>query len=76
MTKLDEYKQKKTQLEGNLETIKRDVIITEQSIKQQEELFQSQFGTTDLEELNKINATYMQNIAAKEIELAALEQEV
>jgi len=74
MTKLEEYQQKKAKLTTELETVNREIILTEQSVNQQKELFQSQFGTTDIEELKKIAAQYQESIGIKEAELAALEQ--
>lgn len=74
MTKVEEYQNKKTQLETELETINRDIILTEQSINQKKELFQSQFSTTDPVELQTIADTYATNIAIKEQELLTLDQ--
>ncbi len=73
MGKLEDYQVKKTALESELETVNRDIIITEQSIAQQQEVFQQQFQTTDPEELKKIAQQYQASIEAKEQELAALE---
>jgi len=74
MTKLEEYQGKKAALTSELETVNREIILTEQSVNQQKELFQQQFGTTDIEELKKIAAQYQESIGIKEAELAALEQ--
>ena len=74
MTKIEEYQNKKATLETELGNLNRDIIITEQSIKTQEELFQQQFGTTDVTELQKIADTYTQTIFEKEQELATLDQ--
>jgi hypothetical protein len=76
MGKLEEYQAKKIELEQKLEQVNRDIIITEQSISQQQEIFQQQFGTTDIEALQTISKQYQDAIAAKEQELALLEQEV
>ena len=76
MGKLEEYQAKKVELERKLEQVNRDIIITEQSISQQQEIFQQQFGTTDIEALKVISQQYQDAIAGKEHELALLEQEV
>jgi len=76
MTKLEEYQAKKQQLQVELEAVNRDIILTEQSIKQQEEIFLTQFGTTDITKLQKISEQYQDSIIAKEAELEALEQAV
>jgi hypothetical protein len=76
MTKLEEYNSKKAALQSQLDEINREIILNEQSIKQQEELFQQQFGTIDLEELKKISNQYNESIAAKEAELAELEANI
>jgi hypothetical protein len=76
MTKLEEYQAKKASLEAELENINREIILTEQTVEQQKELFQNQFGTTDIEELKKIAAQYQESIVTKEAELMALEQAV
>lgn len=73
MSKAEEYQAKKANLEQELEAVNRDIIITEQSITQQQEIFQQQFQTTDPEELEKIAQQYQASIEAKEQELAALE---
>ena len=74
MSKLEEYQTKKVQLDAELEAINREIILNEQSITQQQELFQQQFGTTDIDELNKIAAQYQESVTLKEAELEALEQ--
>jgi len=74
MSKLEEYQTKKVALTSELEQVNRDCILTEQSVKQQEELFMQQFQTTDISELQKIATQYQDAIVAKEAELAALEQ--
>ena len=73
MDKLEEYQAKKSNLERELEQVNRDIIITEQSISQQQEIFQQQFQTTDVAELEKIAEQYQASIVAKESELHALE---
>jgi len=74
MATLAEYQAKKTQYEAELEQVNRDIIIKEQSIKQKEEVFQQQFGTTDIAELTTIAQQYQDAIVLKEQELQALEQ--
>ncbi len=74
MTKLEEYQAKKQQLQSELEKVNREIILTEQTIQQQQEVFQTQFGTTDPVELQKISDQYKDSITIKEAELVALEQ--
>lgn len=74
MTKLEEYQAKKNQISKELEQVNRDIILTEQSIKQQEELFMQQFNTTNVDELKIIAEKYQESIASAEAELLALEQ--
>lgn len=74
MGKLEEYQAKKTQLEFQMEQVNRNIIITEQSIIQQQEVFKQQFGTIDTVELQKISQQYHEAILAKEQELMILEQ--
>lgn len=76
MGKLEEYQAKKNELEQKLEQVNRDIIITEQSISQQQEIFQQQFGTIDIAALQTISQQYQDAIVLKEQELALLEQEV
>lgn len=73
MEKLEEYQTKKAALEVELETVNRDIILTEQSVEQQQQVFQQQFGTVDVPELEKIAQGYQASIDAKEAELIALE---
>ena len=73
MTKIEEYTNKKSALEAELEILNRDMIISEQNIKQQQEVFQQQFGTTDIEQLKNIAEQYQASIASKESELQELE---
>jgi len=73
MSKLEEYQNKKAALEIELEQVNRNIIISEQSISQQEEVFNQQFKTTDPVELQKIAEQYQATIQAKEAELLALE---
>jgi len=75
-SKIEQYKSKKIELESQLEVIKRDIILTEQSISQQEELFTQQFGTTDIDELTKISLEYSSKISEKEAELDNLINQV
>ena len=72
MATVEEYKTKKLEIEQNIENIKRDVIIAEQAISQQEAVFNEQFGTTDPAALQDISAQYIDQIAQKEQELAEL----
>ena len=74
MATIEEYQAKKSQYEAELEQVNRDIIIKEQSIKQKEEVFQQQFGTVNIDELNVIAQQYQEAIAVKEQELLALEQ--
>jgi len=69
---IQEYKNKKEQLQTQLEAVKRDIILKEQTISQQEEIFTQQFGTTDESKLKEISDSYIQQIQAKEAELANL----
>ncbi len=73
MDKLNEYQIKKEALETELAQVNRNIIITEQSISQQEEIFNQQFQTTDPVELQKIAEQYNVTIQTKEAELLALE---
>ena len=75
MATLEEYQTKKAALEAEQETVKREIILTESSISQQQQVFQQQFNTVDIVELKKIGDQYAQSILAKEQELALLEQE-
>jgi len=72
--KLTEYTNRKAALEVELETIKTNIIITEQNIKQQESLFIEQFQTTDINKLSEISASYEVQIKQAEKELAELEE--
>jgi len=74
MTKLEEYQAKKNQINAEIEKVNRDIILTEQSIKTNEDLFLQQFGTTNIEELKVIAQQYQDTIIAKEAELQVLEQ--
>lgn len=76
MSKLEEYQAKKKGLESKLEQINREVILTEQSVNQQKEIFMQQFNTVEPDELRKISQQYQDSIVLKEQELAMLEQEV
>lgn len=73
MTKLEEYQNKKAQLTTELENINREMILTEQTIKQQEEIFKQQFQTTDAEKLKAISESYQKSIEEAEKELQELE---
>ena len=73
MATIEEYQAKKKILESELEMVNRDIIITEQNIKQQEEVFQQQFQTIDPVKLQEIAEQYQASIASKEAELLALE---
>lgn len=76
MTKIEEYQNKKVQLENELTEINRNIILTEQSISQSEELFKTQFDTTDPIKLQEIADNYTKIIQEKEAELASLDQVV
>ena len=74
MTTIEEYQAQKTQYEAELETVKRDIILTEQTIEQQKGIFVQQFGTDDITKLQEIAQQYQASIAQKENELALLTQ--
>lgn len=74
MTKLEEYQAKKGQISQELEQVNRNIILTEQSVKHQEELFMQQFNTTNVGELTVIAEKYQEAIISAEAELLALEQ--
>jgi len=66
---IQEYKNKKEQLLSQLEAVKKEIILKEQTISQQEEIFMQQFGTIDESKLKEISDSYIQQIQAKEEEL-------
>jgi len=72
MKTIEEYKAQKQALEAQLEEVKKNIILTEQSIQQQETIFQTQFQTTDINELQKISEQYQASILEKEKELENL----
>lgn len=71
--KLTQYKNRKQQLQVELDNINRQIIITEQSINTMDATFKEQFGTCDINELENICNTYESNIQTLEAELQALE---
>ena len=70
-----EYQAKKIELTTQLETVNRNIIITEQNIKQQEDMFMQQFGTVDPAELEKLANDYKVAIEANAQKLLQLEGE-
>ncbi|MFA7129354.1 MAG: hypothetical protein WC136_09310 [Sphaerochaeta sp.] len=74
MDKLTQYKNRKQQLQTELDNINRQIIITEQSINTMNTTFQEQFGTHDATELETICNTYESNIVSLETELQQLEE--
>jgi len=75
MTKIEEYNAKKAELQSQLEQVNRNIIIAEQNIKQQEAIFEQQFGTSDPVELQKIALQYQEQLVQKEQELTLLENQ-
>jgi hypothetical protein len=74
--KLEEYNAKKVEVEASLSNLNTQKILNDQKIKEQQELFQTQFGTTDPVELAKILDGYKAEVVTKEAELSALEAQV
>jgi len=74
--KLEEYNKKKAEVELSLSNLNTQKILNDQKLKEQQELFQTQFGTTDQVKLAEILEGYKKEVAAKELELAALEAQV
>lgn len=73
MNNIQEYQTKKQQLEVEASNIQRQIIITEEEIKNQSETFITNFGTADLTQLNTIATQYQESINTKIAELQALE---
>ena len=76
MGKIEEYTAKKEEYTTKLAEVNKNIILTEQSITQYEEVFQKQFGTIDIGELDKLVDSYQQTIIQKQSELAVLEEEI
>lgn len=69
----EEYETKLVELNGKLNTLTPQKILNDNAIKQSEELFMSQFGTTDIAVLEAKLTEYETGVAVKTQELAELE---
>ena len=70
----EEYETKLVELNGKLNTLTPQKILNDNAIKQSEELFMSQFGTTDIAVLEAKLTEYETGVAVKTQELAELEE--
>ena len=68
-----EYDAKLVELNGKLNLLTPQKILNDNAIKQSEQLFMSQFGTTYIAVLETKLAEYETGVAAKTVELAELE---
>lgn len=69
----EEFETKLAELNGKLNLLTPQKILNDNAIKQSEELFMSQFGTTDIAVLETKLAEYESGVAVKSAELAELE---
>ena len=72
-SQIQAYEAKKGQLEQQVTTTQRDLIILEEQLKQQNDILMSTFQTTDPVALTKIMDNYQTEIVKLESELAQLE---
>ena len=73
MDKLQQYKAKLNELQGTLQSLQPQKILNDKAIQDSEELFTKEFQTTDLNFLVAKCTAYETDLAAKEVELAELD---
>ena len=73
---LNKYTQRQNELTTEVENLNRQVIIAEQEVKQSQQYFQENFGTTDPSELEKIKNDYKTQLITLEEQLNTFETQL